>query len=190
MTRIPPVSTSASVLRPQMLVKATSHRHAKHNKTVWSVSPLSRPLRLCELDTRHTKTQDCRQQKIWNLNTLIALSNSYPIHDTDKTVLSCLVWRWELIESARQATAIQVRSVSGLCRSVSGCAVRPPDALRRRTHLPGGQITPPHQTRQDCRARLSAAAAATQARQAATPSRPTALHTQRRCTQRKCKHCC
>ena len=36
----------------------------------------------------------------------------------------------------------------------------------------------PHQTRQDC---LSTAAAATQTRQAATPSRPTA-HTQRRCT--------
>jgi len=30
-----------------------------------------------------------------------------------------------------------VRSVSGLCRSVSGGAVRPLDALRRRTHLSG-----------------------------------------------------
>jgi len=78
----------------------------------------------------------------------------------------------------------QVRSVSGVCRSVSGGAVRPPDALRRRTHLSGGQFTPPLQTRQDCRACLSTAAAATQARQAATPSRPTA-HTQRRCTSRR-----
>jgi len=33
--------------------------------------------------------------------------------------------------------ARQVRSVSGLCRSVSGGAVRPLDALRRRTHLSG-----------------------------------------------------
>jgi len=41
-----------------------------------------------------------------------------------------------------------------------------------------------HQTKQDRRACLSTAAAATQARQAATPSRPTA-HTQRRCTPRK-----
>ena len=49
------------------------------------------------------------------------------------------------------------------------------------------KFTPPHQTRQDRRACLSTAAAATQARQAATPSRPTA-HTQRRCTPRKCKH--
>jgi len=49
------------------------------------------------------------------------------------------------------------------------------------------KFTPPHQTRQDRRACLSTAAAATQARQAATPSRPTA-HTHRRCTPRKCKH--
>ena len=108
--------------------------------------------------------------------------------DTTQTGLFCRVWcggvNWV------GPTARQVRSV--LCRSVSGGAVRPPDALRRRTHLPGGQFTPPHQTRQDCRACLSTAAAATQARQAATPSRPTA-HTQRRCTPRKCKHaaaCC
>ena len=73
-----------------------------------------------------------------------------------------------------------------LCRSVSGGAVRPPDALRRRKHFSGGQFTPPHRIRQDRRACLSTAAA-TQARQTATPSRPTA-HTQRRCTPRKCKH--
>jgi len=95
--------------------------------------------------------------------------------NTDKTVLSCLVWRCEW----SRPTVTQVRSVSGLCRSVSGGAVRPPDALRRRTHLSGGNFTPPHQTRQDCRACLSTAA--TQARQAAAPSPPTA-HTQRRCT--------
>ena len=47
-------------------------------------------------------------------------------------------------------TAKQVRFVSERCRGVSG-AVRPPGALRRRTHLSGGQFTPPHQTRPDCR---------------------------------------
>ena len=41
-------------------------------------------------------------------------------------------------------------------------------------------------TRQDCRACLSTAAAATQARQAVAPSRPTA-HTQRRCTPRQAR---
>ena len=49
--------------------------------------------------------------------------------------------------------------------------MRPPDALRRRTHLFGDQFIPPHQTRQDCRACLSTAAV-TQARQKATPSPP------------------
>ena len=82
------------------------------------------------------------------------------------------------IESARQPDRCVLCLV---CRSVSGGAVRPPDSLRLRTILSGGQSTPPHQTRQDCRACQSTAAAATQARQAATPSRPTA-HTQRRCT--------
>jgi len=40
--------------------------------------------------------------------------------------------------------------------------------------LSGGQFTPPHLTRQDRRACLSTAAAATQAMQAATPDRPDA----------------
>jgi len=82
------------------------------------------------------------------------------------------------------STARQVRSVSGLCRSVLGGAVRPLDALRHRTHLSGGQFTPPHQTRQHCSACQSTAAATTRASQAAAPSRPTA-HTQRRCTPQK-----
>ena len=54
-------------------------------------------------------------------------------------------------------------------------------------------FTPPHQTRQDCRARLSTAAAATQARQAATqpPARPPTRSDVVR--HAKCKHavdCC
>ena len=62
--------------------------------------------------------------------------------------------------------------MSGLCRTHS-------DAERTCPAVGLTQFTPPHQTRQDCRACLSTAA-----RQAATPSRPTA-HTQRRCTPRK-----
>ena len=101
--------------------------------------------------------------------------------DTTQTwlFLFCRVWCVSVwTESARQ------HDNCVLSRSVSGGAVRPPDALRCRTHLSGGQFTPPHQTRQDCRAFLSTAAA-TQARQAATPNCPTA-HTQRRCTLAKC----
>ena len=111
--------------------------------------------------------------------TVKANAHRHARHDTDRTVLSCLVWRLD-------------RQGAFCVWSVSGGAVRPPDALRRRTHLSGGQFTPPHQTRQDSRACLSTAAAATQFRQTATPSRPTA-HTQRRCTPRKRKQavdCC
>jgi len=51
-------------------LKANHHRHAGHNKTVLSVSC---PRRTCELDSRHPTTQDCRRQKIWSMNTLIAI---------------------------------------------------------------------------------------------------------------------
>jgi len=109
---------------------------------------------------------------------LASLSIHTALSDSTQTGLFCRVWCGDVnSESARQPD----RCVQ--CRSVSGGAVRPLDALRRRTHLSGGQFTPPHQTRQDCRACLSTAAV-TQARQTATPSRPTA-HTQRRCTPRK-----
>ena len=53
--------------------------------------------------------------------------------DTTHTGLFCHVWcggvNWV------GPTARQTHSVSGLCRSLSGGAVRPPDALGRRTHL-------------------------------------------------------
>ena len=65
-------------------------------------------------------------------------------HDTDRTVLSCPVWRCELSRPDRQTGAFCVWS--GLCRSVSGGAVRPPDALRRRTQLSGSQFTEPYKT--------------------------------------------
>jgi len=129
-------------------------------------------------------TQDCRRQKSWSLNTLIAIVQFTRPRQTRQTELFCRL-RCGGVNRVGP-TARQVRSVSGLCRSVSGGAIRPPETLRRRTRLSGGQFTPPHQTRQDYR--QSTAGAATQARQAATPSRPTA-HTQRR----KCKHavdCC
>ena len=92
--------------------------------------------------------------------------------------------RCELSRLDRQTAAFCV----GVCRAAQ-CDRR--THSRCRTHLPGGQFTPAHQTRQD-RSACQSTAAATQARQAATPSRPTA-HTQRRCTLRKCKHdvdCC
>ena len=88
-------------------------------------------------------TQDYRWRKIWSLNTLLAIVQFTPPcqtrHRLDCFVVSgVVIW----IESARQ-----VRSVSGLYQSVSGGVMWPLDALRRKTHLSGGQFTPPHQTR-------------------------------------------
>jgi len=65
----------------------------------------------------------------------------------------------KLVKLIHTATPDTTVSSCPVCRSVSGDAVRPPDALRRRKHLSGGQFTPSHQTRQNCRACLSTAAA-------------------------------
>ena len=95
-------------------------------------------------------------------------------------VLSCLVWWCELSRPDRQAGAFCVC----LCRSVSGGAVRPPDALRRRTHLSGGRADSIHTATPDTtrlprppvdRRRRDAGQAGSYA-----AARPTA-HTQRRC---------
>jgi len=83
------------------------------------------------------------------------------------------------------------------CFDVSGVAVwtesaRQPDrctwvwSAERTCPAVNSRRPTPDNTRQDYRA-CQSTAAATHARQAATPSRLTA-HTQRRCTPRKCKH--
>jgi len=58
-------------------------------------------------------------------------------HDTDRTVLSCLLWRVNWVG----LTARQVSSVSDLCRSVSGGAVRPPNALVGQTQFTSPDTT-------------------------------------------------
>ena len=58
-----------------------------------------------------------------------ANSHRHARHDTDRTVLSCLMWRREPSRFDRQTGAFCVWSVS----ECVGSAVRPPDALRRRT---------------------------------------------------------
>jgi len=108
-----------------------------------------------------------------------ANSQHHAIHDTDRTVLSCLVWRCELSRLDRQTGAFCVWSVSECVMRVQ---------CDRRTHSDAEHTCPAvsshRHTRQDRSACLSTAAAATQARQAAAPSRPTA-HTRRRCTPRR-----
>jgi len=82
-------------------------------------------------------------------------------HDTDKTVLSRLVWR---CEPSPPDKCVQRRSVSGSAGTAGATAGRTPT---QNALVGPPQFTPPHH----CRACLSTAAAATQARQAATPSR-------------------
>jgi len=66
--------------------KANSHHHARHDRTVLSVS---RPLRRCELDSRQLKTVADRQN-IWRLSTFRAIVRFTP--DTTQTGPSCRVW--------------------------------------------------------------------------------------------------
>jgi len=111
-----------------LTIKANSHRHARHDKTVLSVS---RPLQRCELHFRQHKTVDDRENLKYEHD-----QSKRPIHnrhDTDRTDLSCLVWRRELSRPDRRTSAFSV----GVCRAAQALPVRPPDALRRRTHLSG-----------------------------------------------------
>jgi len=91
-----------------LTIKASSHRHARHDKTVLSVS---RPLRRFELDSRQHKTVADREE----LKDKHDQSNR-PIHtghDTDRTVLSRLVWQCELSRPDRRTSAFSV----GVCRA-------------------------------------------------------------------------
>ena len=76
---------------------------------------------------------------------LRANSRRHTRHDTDRTVLSCLVWRRESSRPDRPTSAFSV----GVCRAAQAVPVRPPDALRRRTHLSGGRAGSIHTARHD-----------------------------------------
>jgi len=87
-------------------ITANSHRHARHDKTVLSVS---RTLRRCELDSRQFKTVADRKFEVRTRLEQSYNSHRHIRHGTDKTVLSCLVWRCEL---SRPDPARQVHSAS------------------------------------------------------------------------------
>ena len=69
-------------------VKANSHRHARHDKAVLSVS---RPLRRCELDSRQLKTVADRKFEIGTRSE--QSSNLHGTPDRTQTGPSCRVWR-------------------------------------------------------------------------------------------------
>ena len=65
---------------------ANSHRHARRDKTVSSVS---RPLRRCELDSRQLRRLS-PTDRTYDVRTRSQLSSSSHRHDRDRTILSCL----------------------------------------------------------------------------------------------------
>jgi len=100
-------------------LEANSHRHARHDKTVLSVS---RPLRRCELDSRQVKTENV----IWTRSEQSFSSHRHTRHDTDRAVLLCLVWCCELGINLLQGTRSRTRSFAtadgprdALCHSES-----------------------------------------------------------------------
>ena len=106
-----------------------------------------------------------------NNGTVEANSRRHASHDTDRTVLSGLMWRCELSQPDRQTGAFCVWSGSEtVCRAAQ---------CDRRTHSDAERtsraVNSHRHTRQERPSRL--------------PSRPTA-HTQRRCKPRKIYTCC
>ena len=100
------------------ILKVNLHRHARHDKTVLSVS---RPLRRCQLDSRQLKSVADRKFEVGK-----HVQSNRPIHtrhDTDRTVLSCLLWRCEL---SRPDKCVQRRSVSGGAGTAGATAGRTP----------------------------------------------------------------
>jgi len=66
-------------------LKANSHRHARHDKTVLSVS---RPLRRCELDSRQLRTVAEGKSGVWTRPEQLSNSHRHARHDPD---WSCFV---------------------------------------------------------------------------------------------------
>ena len=115
-------------------VEANSHRHARHDKTVLSVS---RPLRRCELDSRQLKTVADRKFEVWTRSEQSSNSHRHTRHDTDRTVLSCLVWRCELSRPDSQTSAFCVWCVPecvGRRSATAGRTLTQNSLVRRSVH--------------------------------------------------------
>ena len=87
------ICSSVSTFTGTCRVKANLHRRARHDKTVLSAL---RPLQWCQLDSRQLKTVAERKFEAWTRSEQSSNSHRHTRHDTDRTVLSCLVWRCEL----------------------------------------------------------------------------------------------
>ena len=145
---------SSGIVIAQLRIKANSHRHARHGKTVLCVS---RPLRRCELwfpdNSRLSPTENMKSE---NVHSSGPISHRRTRHDIDRTVLSCLVRRCESSRPDRPTSAFSV----GVCWAAQcdhWCdRWTHSDAERTCRAVGPTQFTPPDTTqtalRQHCRA--------------------------------------
>ena len=128
-------SRCRAAVRRTARLKANSHRHARHDKTVLSVS---RPFRRGELDSRQLKTVADRKFEVWTRSQQSSSSQRHTRHDTDRTVLLCLC---ELSRPDRPTSAFIV----GVCRATQILAMRPPRPTRL-SYLPVSKLNSRHDT--------------------------------------------
>jgi len=103
--------------RSPVCLKANSHRHAGHDKTVLS---LSCPIRRCKLYSRQLKTVADRTFEVRTRSEQSSNSQRHNRHDADRTVLSCLAGgvNWAL-HRHRQTTVGAKQSKSHELFSIS-----------------------------------------------------------------------
>ena len=97
-------------------LKANSYHHARHDETGLSVW---RPLRRRELDFRQPKTVADRKFEVWTRPEQLSSSHRHTGHDSDRTVLSCLVWRCELGITCFRRTAFVCDADIIPCRALN-----------------------------------------------------------------------
>ena len=94
--------TLNTIVRPVCLLN--SHRHNRHDKTIVSVSCRARR---CELDNCSERVQTSNFLSATVLSCGESNSHHQNERNTDKTVLSCLVWQCEL--ALRQYVSVSTR---------------------------------------------------------------------------------
>ena len=126
-------------------LKANLHRHARRDKTVL---PVSRPLLRCELDPRQLKTVADRKFEVQAHTEQSSNSHRHTRHDTDRTVLWCLVWRCELSRPERSVSECVGRhrhcrcdrrthsDAERTCRAVGQTQFTPPDTTQTALSCP------------------------------------------------------
>jgi len=131
--------TSAIICRIWMLIHAVTPDTTKLSSRVLFGGRL-KCFQFTRQHSRQLKTVADRKFEVWTRWEQSSNPHRHTRHDTDMTVLLCLVWRCELCQPDHPISAFGV----GVCRAAQALPVRPPDALRRRTHLSGSRTDSIH----------------------------------------------